>query len=159
MSLNVSVPEAAPVAVGENVTPMVQLAPAARLDPQVLPATAKPVLAVTLVMLRATLWTFFSVTLPAALVLPTVTVPRFSELGETVTGAVLDELPLRLTVCGLPGALSVNVSVPFVVPVAVGENVTPTVQVAAAAMLVPQVLLATAKPAVVVMPVKLRDAF
>jgi hypothetical protein len=56
-------------------------------------------------------------------------------------------LPVRLTVCGLFTALSVNVRVPVAAPVAVGENVTPTVHVAPPAILAPQVLLATAKPA------------
>jgi hypothetical protein len=111
------------------------------------------------VKLRVTLWRFFSVTVPAALVSPTVNVPRFSEPGETVTAAAPDELPLRLTVWGLPGALPVNVSVPVVVPVKVGENVTPTLQLAPAAILVPQVLLATPNPEVVAIPEKLSATF
>jgi hypothetical protein len=41
-------------------------------------------------------------------------------------------------------ASSVKVSVPVIDPVVVGENVTPTVQLAPAATLAPQVLLATA---------------
>ena len=45
---------------------------------------------------------------------------------------------MRLTVWGLFAALSVNVSVPVAPPVAVGENVTPTVQLAPAAILDPQ---------------------
>jgi hypothetical protein len=137
----------------------VQLAPAAIVVPQLLPATAKPLLAVMPVKLRVTLWRFFSVTVPAALVSPTVNVPRFSEPGETVTAAAPDELPLRLTVWGLPGALPVNVSVPVVVPVKVGENVTPTLQLAPAAILVPQVLLATPNPEVVAIPEKLSATF
>ena len=66
-------------------------------------------------------------------------------------------VPVRVTVWGLFAAESVNVSVPVTAPDAVGENVTPTVQVAPAAILVPQVLRATAKPAVVTMLEKLRD--
>ena len=73
---------------------------------------------------------------------PTVTVPKFSVLAESVTGElVAPPVPLRLTVCGLFAALSVKVRVPVAAPVAVGVNVTPTVQLAPAAMLAPQVLL------------------
>ena len=43
-SVKVSVPVAAPVAVGENVTPTAQWPPAATLDPQVLLEIAKPAL-------------------------------------------------------------------------------------------------------------------
>src|SRR5438094_551825 len=49
------------------------------------------------------------------------------ELGERVTAEVVP-VPLRLTVCGLPAALSVIVSVALRVPVAVGVKVTLTVQ-------------------------------
>jgi hypothetical protein len=49
--------------------------------------------------------------------------------------------------------------VPVAAPIAVGENVTPTVQLAPAAILVPQVLLDTTKPAVVTMLTKLRETF
>jgi hypothetical protein len=51
---------------------------------------------------------------------------------------------------------SVKVSVPVAAPTAVGENVTPTVHWAPAAILVPQVLLDTAKPTLVTMPEKFR---
>ena len=42
-------------------------------------------------------------------------------------------MPESATVCGLPGALSVNESVPVAAPPAVGVNVTATVQAPAAA--------------------------
>jgi hypothetical protein len=155
--VNVSVPVTVPFAVGENVTATVQLAPAAMLVPQVLLAIAKPALVTMLEKLRDTLWRFVSVTLLAPLVLPTATVPKFKELEERVTGAL--PVPVRLTVCGLFRALSVNVSVPVTAPIAVGEKVTPTTQLAPAAILVPQVLLATAKPALVTMLEKLRATF
>src|SRR6202045_1187738 len=64
------------------------------------------------------------------------------ELAEKVTGA--PPVPDRLTVWGLVTALSVNVNVPEAEPTAVGEKVTPTVQLAPAATPAPQVLLATA---------------
>ena len=47
--------------------------------------------------------------------------------------------PLRVTVCGLPGALSVMVNVPGWLPVAVGVKVTLIVQFPPAATEVPQV--------------------
>ena len=59
-------------------------------------------------------------------------------------------VPVRVTTCGLVTAESVNVSVPVTAPVAVGEKVTPTVQLAPAPMLAPQVLLATANPVLAV---------
>lgn len=135
------------------------MAPAAMLAPQVLLDTEKPVLAAMLVKLRDVPIRFVSVTVLAELVLPTVTVPRFKLPEENVTGAL--PVPVRLTVWGLFPASSVNVSVPVAVPVAMGENVTPTVQVAPAAILDPQVLLAIKKPALVTIPVpvKLRATF
>ena len=146
LSVKVSVPLAAPVAVGVNVTPTAQLAPAARLVPQVLLEIAKGPLIPTLEMVRAVLWRLVRVTVTAALVLPTATVPKFNELADRVTGELeLLPVPLRLTVCGLFPALSVKVSVPVAAPVAVGVNVTPTLQLAPAATLVPQVLLAIPK--------------
>ena len=50
-------------------------------------------------------------------------------------------MPVRLTVCGLPVALSVMVMVPGWLPVAVGVKVTLMVQLAPAATEVPQVLV------------------
>jgi hypothetical protein len=50
-------------------------------------------------------------------------------------------VPLRLTVCGLPAALSVMLSVPFWTPVAVGVNVTLMVQLAPAATELPQLFV------------------
>jgi hypothetical protein len=49
----------------------------------------------------------------------------------------------------------VNVNVPEAEPTAVGEKVTPTVHLAPAATLVPQVLLATANGALAAMPMLL----
>jgi hypothetical protein len=146
LSVKVSVPLAAPVAVGVNVTPTAQFAPAARLVPHELLAIAKGPLIPTLVMERAVLWRLVTLTVTAELVLPTATAPRFNELADRVTGELEPlPVPLRLTVCGPPGAESVKVSVPVAAPVAVGVNVTPTLQLAPAAMLVPQVLLAIPK--------------
>lgn len=63
-------------------------------------------------------------------------------------------LPLRLTVCGLPAALSLTVSVPVAVPVCCGVKVTLMEQLAPGATLEPQSSL-SAKSPVVAMPVML----
>ena len=152
----VKVPLPAPLATGEKVTPTVQLAPAAILGLQVSLDTAKPALTAILEKFNDTPSRLVTVTVFGALVLPTATVPKFKVLGETVTGAV--PVPIRLMAWGLVTALSVKLSVPEAGPMAVGEKVTPTLQLAWEAILAPQVLLATAKPALGVMLPKLSDA-
>ena len=62
LSVMVTAPVLVPAAVGLKVTLRVQLAPAATLEPQVL-VSEKSLLAVMLVMLRAALPVFLSVTL------------------------------------------------------------------------------------------------
>jgi hypothetical protein len=78
-----------------------------------------------------------------ALVTPTVVLLNVKLVGETVTGE--EPVPVRVTTWGLFAALSLKVSEPLRAPVVVGENVTPTLHVALAATLVPQVLLEIAK--------------
>jgi hypothetical protein len=147
--VNVSVPLTGPTTAGEKVTPTVQFAPAATLVPHVLLATAKPALVTMLPIASATLSRFVNVTLRTELVVPTVTPEKLIELAESVTGAL--PVPVRLTACGLSGELSLNVNVPAAAPTAVGEKVTPTVQLAPAAILVPHVLLAAVNPALAAM--------
>ena len=48
-------------------------------------------------------------------------------------------MPVKVTVCGLPGALSRKLKDPERVPVAVGVNVTATVHVSLDANVLPQV--------------------
>lgn len=155
--MNVSVPVIEPRAIGENVTPTVQFAPAAILPPHVLLATANGALDVMLSKLSATFRRLVTVTVLTKLVLPTAIVPKLNVLEESVTGVL--PLPERLTVCGLFGASSVKVRVPVTRPVAIGENVTPTVQLAPVAMLAPHVLLATVKGPSVVMLIKFNVMF
>jgi hypothetical protein len=80
--------------------------------------------------------------------------------GETV--AELDEasgtlkaksspVPVSVTVCGLPAALSVTVTLPVLIPVAVGSKVTLMVQLALAATLEPQVLVWEKSPLTVIL--------
>ena len=141
-SVKVSVPVAAPVAAGVKVTPTVQVAPAATLLPQVLLAIVKWAVAAMLVKLSAVVSWLVRVTVLDELVLPTTTVPKLKLLADRVTGCV--PVPVRLTFCGLVKALSTNVSVPLSAPRIDGVKVTPTVQVAPAAIPAPQVLLAMA---------------
>jgi len=66
---------------------------------------------------------------------PVITAPTHnpvSVLGVTA-------MPLRETICGLPAALSVNVTAPFTLPVVLGTRVTLMAQLAPAASVEPQV--------------------
>ncbi len=96
LSLNVNVPEAEPTAVGEKVTPTVQLFPVGTLVPHVLLATANGPLAVMLLMLSATARLLVNVTVLAALVLPATVVLKLRLLADRVTGAM--PVPDKLTV-------------------------------------------------------------
>ena len=97
---------------------------------------------------------FVTVTVLAALVDPTATVPKLNDDGEMEAGAV--PVPLRVTVCGLVRELSVNESVPDAAPMDVGLNLTPTAQLAPAAIPVPQVELDIANGPVIPMLLKVR---
>jgi hypothetical protein len=69
-----------------------------------------------LLALNATPPLLVSASVLGALMWPTLIVPKLKDASETV--AVVNLLPVRLTTCGLLKALSVNVSVPLIVPVA-----------------------------------------
>jgi len=60
-------------------------------------------------------------------VVPVVWLAKVRDVGERLTVAPVP-VPFRLTVCGLPVALSVKLTAPVRVPVAVGVKVTLTVQ-------------------------------
>jgi hypothetical protein len=128
LSLNVRVPARAPVAVGENVTPTVQVAPAATLGPHVLLAIAKSPEGVILANVRAVFLWLVSVTDLLAPVLPTATLPQANVAADRVTGVV--PVPVRAAVRGLRLALSVTVRVPVSAPTIVGLNVRRIVQLA-----------------------------
>src|SRR5271155_5678380 len=119
----------------------VQLAATASELPQVVAVFGKspasvPV-TVMLVIVIAVVPTFFSVTILTALVTPTPNVPKLSDVG--VSSAVVP-VPLNATCCGLPAALSVNVKFALRAPVVVGSNVMLTVQLAATASELPQLV-------------------
>ena len=59
------------------------------------------------------------------LLLPTWTFPKFKIVGLALSCVVADAaLPVSASVCGEPGALSVKLMVPLVVPVSIGVNPT-----------------------------------
>src|SRR5438876_852284 len=146
LSVIVIVPDLAPVAVGVNVTLVVQFAPAATGVPQVL-VWAYCALAAMLVTLSAALPVLLSVTDCAALVVFSSWLPKLKFVADKLTmGAGAAPVPVRLMVCGLPAMLSVIVTAPVRMPVAVGVNVTLMVQLAPAATDVPQVLVCMKSP-------------
>jgi hypothetical protein len=151
------------VPVGVNVTVIVQLAFCAIPAPvveQVPPETAKgPVVEIfENVTFVAVVLVFFTVTVIGALVVPCACAGKVSEGGVKVTEiACAVVVPLRVTVCGFPVALSSNTSVPELGAVPVGLNVTRIVHEVSGAIPVPpvaQVPPATANGPVVVALVK-----
>jgi hypothetical protein len=64
-------------------------------------------------------------------------------------------VPLSATVCGLPGPLSLIVSVPVLAPLTVGSKNTPMAQLAPAARLLPQALSVPKSPGLAVVLVML----
>ena len=94
-----------------------------------------PVIAIP-VIVNVVVPTFVNVTVLAAVVVPTVTEPKFKLVGESF--AVVP-VPLSGTCCGLPAALSVTLSAALRVPLAAGLKVTLIVQLAPAASELPQV--------------------
>ena len=142
-----SVPVRVPVAVGMKVTDTVQLAPVARLLPQLLVCEKSPVVE-TEVMLRLADPLFVTVTVCAALVVFTVWLAKLRLTGDSDTEGVgaLVPVPLSATLCGLPVALSAIDSVPVRVPVVVGLKVTLTEQFDPAARVLPQVFVCEKSP-------------
>jgi hypothetical protein len=142
LSVIVIVPGWLPVAVGLNVTLIVQFPPAATEAPQVL-VCEYGALAAMLVMLNEAVPVLVRVTGCAALDVFTVWLPKLRVVGDrlaTGAGAAVP-VPVKFTTCGLPGALSVMVIVPGWLPVAVGKNVTLIVQLPPAATDDPQSLV------------------
>jgi hypothetical protein len=123
VSVNVIAPVRVPVAVGLNVienthggfsSPM--LGHCARVAP------AKSPDVTILLKINGKFPLFDTVTVCAALVVPTAWLPNVNEVGA-IPIATATPVPVSVTVCGLPVALSVNVIVPLRVPAAVGVNV------------------------------------
>jgi len=142
LSVMVTVPLAAPAAVGEKVTLIVQVALAA-IDALVQElVSAKPALAATALTVKAALPLLVTVTVCALLVVPFSWLPKEREVGDKETPGPVAAVPVPVTatVWGLPGASSVKVSEPVLAPAAVGVKITLIVQVAPTASEPPQLL-------------------
>jgi len=128
-----------PETVGLNLILKAQLTPAANELPQVWvsekSAALVPVIAMPAIV-NVVVPTFVNVTDLAALVVPTLTVPKLKLVGESF--AVVP-IPLRGTCCGLPAALSVTLRAAWRVTLAVGLNVMLMLQLAPGANELPQV--------------------
>ena len=110
LSLTANVPVAVPVAVGENVTLMVQLLPLFNVVPQVEAETANGADVEYEIPVSVVDRLFSRVNFLTALVLPTFVVEKVQLLGVSVACAT--PVPDSATVWGLVEALSVNVNVP-----------------------------------------------
>jgi len=154
------VPVRVPAAVGSKVTEMEQLAPAPTLLPQVSVWEKSP-FAVMPEIVSEVLPVLVSVTVCRVLLVATDWAGKLREEGDKLTPGPVP-VPLKLTVCGLPLALSVSVRLPERLPVAEGVKVKLTTQLllAATEALVLQVvpLAATAKSPVAAMLVKFKEA-
>ena len=146
-------------AVGVKTTVIVQDAPTATAV-QLLVCEKSPV-AIMLLIVKAAVPVLVTVTGAAVLLVPTRTPVKLRLTGDSVaTGAT--PVPLIGTVCGLPGALSVNLTVDDRLPVLVGANITLIVQLAFAAREEGQ-LLVCEKSAVLLLEILMfvtdKDAF
>ena len=142
----------APATVGVNVTLIVHDALAARLLPHVVVRAKSPLLVPVTAMLLIVSDAppvLLSVTVDAALVVPTAWFANGRDVGLTVAMGLDVPVPDRLTACGLPAALSVMLIAAARVPVAAGVNVTLIVHDALAARLLPHVVVSAKSPAFV----------
>jgi len=132
LSVTVIAPVLPPVAVGVKVTFSEQVASDASVPPQLVAGTvttAKSPEATTEVMVSAPEPVLVRMMLLAVDVVDSVWSPKFRLVGFKLTpGACATPVPVMATDCGDPVALSVNASVAFLVPAAVGVNVTLAVQ-------------------------------
>ena len=83
----------------------------------------------------------FTVIVTGVLTAPCATVTVVGAAPSVKSGGGLVPFPVRLTVCGLPPALSVTVKVPVRAPATVGVNVTLIVQLAPAASVAGQAVV------------------
>jgi hypothetical protein len=144
----------APAADGLKVIVTWQLAPTARLLGQLsLVGVKSPLLVpviVPLASVSAAAPLLVNVSVSGALVVPTAWFPNDSGLGVIVrTGPPATPDPVRLTVWGLPVALSVMLTDAVRDPVEVGLNVTLMVHFAPAPTLVPHVFVRAKSPLLV----------
>jgi hypothetical protein len=125
-------PDRDPLDFGLKATLMRQFFPALSELPHVLVSEKLP-LAAMLIPVSGALPVLERVTLLVLLVVPTRWFPKLRLVAERLTAGADDEdapVPVRVTFCGLPAALSVMVIEPLRVPVAVGVKVTLILQAA-----------------------------
>ena len=139
-----------PAAVGLNVTLIEQVALTASDAGQVFVSAKSPAFApprVIELMVSASLPVFLTVKLCAALTVPVFWVAKVSAAGLTVSVyAGINPVPVRLTACGDPVALSLMASEASRVPVAAGLNVTLIEQVPFTASDAGQVFVSAKSP-------------
>ena len=145
LSVTVIDPVRVPAAMGVNVRSIVQLAPGFTTPPlygQELPvvARAKSPLDPMLAIESGAAPVLVRVEERTVLVVPTSTLPKARLDGTRLTIEAVP-VPVRLMLCGLPGALSVIVTVPPRLPVVVGAKVTLILQVVPIATVEPQVVV------------------
>jgi hypothetical protein len=150
-SAKLSVAVRVPDTDGLNTTLTVQLAAAARLEPQVLLEMAKspgfePPIVIPLMVMEDVV-PLLNVAVWDALVDPTAVFGKPMLVGETVTlpDEAVPPVPVKLTFCGLLLAESATFNVAARDPVVAGLNISEMVQLADAARLLPQVLLEIVK--------------
>ena len=150
MALSVKLTEAdrLPLAVGSNVTLIVQLAPAPTELPQVLVCAKSPGLAPVSAMperFKAALPPLVRVAVTIPLLVLTDWLPNERLAGERLTAAAVP-VPERLTVWGLPAELSATLSNAVRLPLAAGVKVMLNVQVDPAGSELPQLLVWAKSP-------------
>jgi hypothetical protein len=144
LSFRVTAAEKVPAPLGANWTPMVQLAPAARLLPQVevsLKLVGYAPVSQICVMLKVAVPAFVTVRVRTELAVPSTWLPNVRLAGERPTSGVLAPVPERATDCGLLAALSTKVTAAVIDPGLIGANWTLIVHADPAARPVPQLLL------------------
>jgi hypothetical protein len=156
----VSVPLRMPLAVGVKVTFMVQLPPALKLLPLQLVSekSLEPAVTATLEILSVALPVLVTVTGKGELEVPTLVLGKDRLLVESeAMGLGLEPAPVKLTVCWLPATppeLSVTVSVPVRVPLAVGVKTTLMAQLPPTLTLLPQLLVCEKSPLVEIVAIE-----
>lgn len=145
-----SVPDFVPLPAGLKRTEIAQLDPGAtpEAETQVFVCVKLELLMLTLETCSAAVPLFVTVTVCAELVVP---VFWLGKIRLVVDSSTVVPVPVSETVCGLPAALSVIFSVPFLVPGPVGVNFTAMEQLADAASEVPQALVCEKSPDVVML--------
>lgn len=141
--------ERLPAADGANDTLTLQLAPTARLLPQVVlmvKSGALGPLSETLAIASGPAPVLVSVRVVGALAVPTAWLGKVRLDALKLTPADCIPVPLRLTLCGELATESVNIKEAARLPAASGEKVTDTLQLLDAANTLPQVVLIPKSP-------------